>query len=368
VVLPFWLRRPLLLAQGACADRDRPPLQALARITDGETFVWAVLPHAARTFSACITLLPGPAARASAVAYLYCRMLDTCEDLQPDRGAREAALLAFAARFDAGAPRPAPRLRDPAPRDARDQAHLLLLQHASLVDQVYARLTPAEQAATRELVREMAAGMLRASTRLHEQRGALADDGQLRDYCRAVLGQPVVFAVNLVRLGHGVSEPLPPEQREQALRVGEFVQLANVTRDLEKDLARGVAWDPGLQPDLHRTDAAHDPALRARVRGARERLMRLALAHVPAYARILDAMRLPRVSRARASAILMLLFTERYWRGCARRCGTALGPGPERTLALFARASAAALSARRAAAEVARVEAALLVARGAATT
>jgi phytoene/squalene synthetase len=360
VTLPFWLRRPLLLARGAMADRDRPPLEALARVEDGEAFVWAVLPHAARTFSACILLLPGDAALASAVAYLYCRMLDTCEDLEPDRGAREAALAAFAARFDDGPPRPAPTLRAPAPRDARDRAHLLVLQRAALVDRQFERLPAEVQDTIRELVREMAAGMLRASARLGDQRGMLADDVQLRDYCRAVLGQPVVFAVRLVRLGHGIREPLTALQREDALRVGEFVQLANITRDLEKDLARGVAWEPSLHADLLRTDAASDAALRERVRHAREHLMRRALEHVPAYAGLLDAMRLPRVSRARGSAILMLLFTERYWRGCARRCGVAVGPGPERTPALFARASAAALSPRRAAAEVARVEMALL--------
>ncbi len=358
----FWLHRPLLLARGALADRDRPPLAALARVADGEAFVWAMLPHAARTFSACITLLPGDAALASAVAYLYCRMLDTCEDLEPDRGAREAALAAFAARFDDGPPRPAPALRAPAPRDARDRVHLLLLERAALVDREYARLPPAVQAAIRELVREMAAGMLRASANLGSQRGTLADDAQLRDYCRAVLGQPVVFAARLVRLGHDVVEPLTGAQREQALRVGEFVQLANVTRDIEKDLARGVAWEPSLHGDLLRTDAARDPGLRERVRAARERLMRRAFGHAPAYAGLLDAMHLPRVSRARASAVLMLLFTERYWRECARRCGAAAWPGPERTPALFARAAAAALSARRAAAEVARVEAALLAA------
>ncbi|HEX5010178.1 MAG TPA: squalene/phytoene synthase family protein [Planctomycetota bacterium] len=361
--MPFWLRRPVLLAQGAWADRDRPPLAALARVQDGERFVWAVLPHAARTFSACITLLPGEAALASAVAYLYCRMLDSCEDLQPDRGAREAALAAFAARFDRDPPGPAPRLRDPAPRDARDRAHLLVLERAALVDEQFTRLPPEVQEAIRELVREMCAGMLRASGRLSEQRGTLADEEQLRDYCRAVLGQPVLFAVRLVRLGRGLREPLSVRQREDALRVGEFVQLANVTRDLEKDLARGVAWEPSLQGDLLRTDAASDTGFRERVRRARERLMLRAFGHVPAYAGLLDAMCLPAVSRARASAILMLLFTERYWRGCARRCGATIGPGPQRTPALLARAAAAALSARRAAAEVARVEAALLAVR-----
>jgi phytoene/squalene synthetase len=358
--LPFWLRRPLLLLAGARADRDNPPLETLARLQDSETFLWAVLPHAARTFSACITLLPGEAARACAVAYLYCRMLDTCEDLQPDVAAREAALADFAARFDVEPPRPAPVLRDPAPRDARDRAHLLVLERAALVDEQFGRLQPEVREAIRELVREMAAGMLRASQRLARQQGVLADAEQLSDYCRAVLGQPVVFAVRLVRLGHGIREPLTAAEREDALRTGEFVQLANVTRDIEKDPARGVAWDPELQGDLLGRGAAGDSGLRERVRRVRERLMLRAVEDVMAYAGLMSAMRFPRFSRARGSAILMLLFTERYWRGCAQRCGAAAGPGPESTLGLFMRAATAALSRQRAARELARAQASLL--------
>src|SRR6266576_3401517 len=99
--MPFWIRRPFLILRDLVTSRDNPDLAALARIEDPEAFVWAILPHAARTFSACIALLPERSALAAAVAYLYCRMLDTYEDLVPDPAARVGALRAFAERLDA---------------------------------------------------------------------------------------------------------------------------------------------------------------------------------------------------------------------------------------------------------------------------
>ena len=41
--------------------------------------------------------------------------------------------------------------------------------------------------------------------------------------------------------------------REDCMLAGEMVQLANVTRDIEKDLRRGVADHPALKADLGRS-------------------------------------------------------------------------------------------------------------------
>ena len=58
LLLPFVLRRPVLLLRDLLMDRRRPDLERLAMIQEPERFVWEILPHAARTFSACIILLP----------------------------------------------------------------------------------------------------------------------------------------------------------------------------------------------------------------------------------------------------------------------------------------------------------------------
>jgi len=71
---------------------------------------------------------------------------------------------------------------------------------------------------------------------------------------------------------------------------------------------------------------------------------------------------LPAWSVARASAVLMLLFTERYFRGCARRVGMSAWEGPDSALALLRRAAPAAVSSGSARREITRVERAFLAA------
>ena len=59
-MLPFALRRPWLLLRDLWVDRDEPDLDKLRETRAPERFLWAILPHAARTFSACIAMLPAP--------------------------------------------------------------------------------------------------------------------------------------------------------------------------------------------------------------------------------------------------------------------------------------------------------------------
>jgi phytoene/squalene synthetase len=361
-VTPFWIRRPFLIVRDLLASRDKPDLNALGRIDDPERFVWAILPHAARTFSACIAMLPARSALPAAVAYLYCRMLDTYEDLVPGRG-REASLRAFAARFDerteAGLA-PAPVIGESSELDERDRAHLLLVRRATLVDQVFLSFDDPTRRVVRDLVVDMAHGMCWSSELFARDGGVLLDEAGLTRYCRNVLGNPVVFSVRLMRLEHGATPDVTPHELEDAMRVGEMVQLANITRDVEKDLRRGIAYHPALRADLGR-DAAHgDGALAERCRLVRERLLRMALERAPSYGRIIDALQLPRFSVARASAILMLLFTERYFRACARRVGHSGWEGPNSVASLLRRTFATSFSAARARREIARVEAAFL--------
>src|SRR5688500_4212346 len=83
-------RRPLRrVAADLRADRNAPPLDLLEREEDPERFRWRMLPHAARTFSLAIAVLPDRLARTIGVAYLGCRILDTVEDLARDAGERD---------------------------------------------------------------------------------------------------------------------------------------------------------------------------------------------------------------------------------------------------------------------------------------
>ena len=98
---PFWMRRPGLLMRGLQANRDAPDLEALSALAPAERFVWGILPHAARSFAPCILALPARLALPAALGYLYCRVLDTYEDLVQDRLRRFEALALLPERLGA---------------------------------------------------------------------------------------------------------------------------------------------------------------------------------------------------------------------------------------------------------------------------
>ena len=280
--IPFFVRRPWLMLGQWFTNRDHPPIEKLRAIEDPESFVWAVLPHAARTFAACIALLPANKARAGAVGYLYCRILDTYEDLAPDP---KPLLRAFASRFDGDTIAPAPGIEAPTVQDARDEGHLLLLEKVGQIDAMFRSLSPLQQETVLRCVRAMAEGMAE-------------DDLDVLSYCRVVLGNPTVFGMELL-----LERELQPDERETCMRVGEMVQLANITRDVEKDRDRGVAYDD-RPPDE-----------------ARAYFLDLALERVPDFGAMLAMLQRPWFHLGRASGFLMLLFTDRYYEKLARRLG-----------------------------------------------
>ena len=355
--------RAYLIARNLLTSRERPDLERLSAVGDPEQFVWSILPHAARTFSACIALLPRRLALPAAVGYLYCRMLDTYEDLVPDHAQRDAALHGFAERLDHAGDdslAAAPPIDAALDRDDRDRAHLLLVRRAALVDRVFLSLSPATRAVVRDLVHDMAQGMRWSSATFEADGGVLDGEAHVAQYCRNVLGNPVVFSVRLMRLAAGRNAELDAAEREDAMLVGEMVQLANITRDVEKDLARGIAYDGALRHDLGRDPRvppdATDAALVQRCRDVRARFLKLALERAGSYRRMMAAMPLRPLSGARASALLMLLFTERYFRSCARRIGAPGWNGPDHTILLLQRAVLAAFSRRRTERELSRIE------------
>ena len=327
--LPFLLRRPGLLVRGIRANREAPDLARLRAIEDPDAFVWAMLPHAARSFAASILLLPAAQARAAAVGYLYCRMLDTYEDLSEPHEA-VGSLRAFGARMQTMDPPPAPPTQW---RDERDRAHLLLIEKYELVDRAFVTLTGEDRSRIVALVQAMADGMVWSTGRFAAQGGVLVDSGQLSRYCHHVIGEPALFTMLLLGRSN-----LTAQQKHDALASSELIQLANVTRDIEKDLARGIGYHPALQPHLGQRDAP------AAVHEARSALMAHALPQVSAYTRLAGQMATGRFSLARTAAVLMLLYTDRHYRWCADRVGLASWSGPSRSEVILLKSLPAALS------------------------
>ncbi len=327
--MPFALRRPGLLLRDLLVKRESPDLEALRAEDRPEAFVWKILPHAARTFSACIALLPSPLAKAAAVGYLYCRSLDSYEDLLPSHTQRERCLRQFVDRFRCPKdelPQPPPSIDDRLARDARDRTHVILVNRCALVDRVYHDLAADMQEIILDLVQAMAEGMVWSSRTFEDQGGALEDDRQLSRYCDNVLGQPTIFAARLLMLHYHGRRDLDDAHQAHALKTGEFVQLANITRDIEKDLERGIAYHPHLRELLGR-NLDGDALVAEIVRRVREDLMLRALWLSPSYRHFIERLRFPAISLGRASAVLMLLFTDRYYRTCSERVGREPWPG-----------------------------------------
>ena len=333
--LPFPIRRLWLLARGALVDRDKPRFGHLGSIEDPERFVWAILPHAARSFAPSILLLPEEEARAAAVGYLYARMLDTYEDLSVSPAAAREALSLFAGRFVIERPGKAPHPPDPPAPDPRDRTHLLLIDHHRLVDEVFLQLNSSNRSRVTHLIADMASGMSEFSGIFERQGGVLADQQQVLDYCHHVIGLPALFVMELL-LGD-----LSGDHVADALEVSELIQLANITRDVEKDLRRGIAYHPALEPHL---GSDGDGAAARDVAAARRDLMVLATRRAASFRRLVTAVDLPRLSSARAAAVLMMLFTERHYRNCAVDAGLSSWSAPNRALTMVMAALPATVS------------------------
>ena len=337
VRLPFTLRRPWLLAKGTLTRRDAPDVARLRSIEDPDQFLWAMLPHAARSFAASVVFLPASQARVAATAYLYCRMLDSYEDLHPDPVVKRAALETIATRNGGTPLAGVPELPELPGHDQRERVHILLVERRTLIDQVFLSLSIQDRENVADLVAEMAAGMLWAADLFAVQGGVLETEAQLTRYCRHVIGEPALFALRL----------LQPDQvdagHHDAMAVSEMIQLANVTRDIERDLDRGIGYHPALRPYLGR---GCDPASREAVRRVREELLVLALQRAPAYRRLVARSGFAPVSRERAAAVAMLLFTDRYYRSCAVRVGRPSWRGSDRTASLILASALAGISPR----------------------
>ena len=309
------------------ADRKRPPLAELDALEDPERFLWAILPHAARTFSLCIVFLPTRLARPLAIAYLYCRVLDTYEDVLPDVQSKANALRRFADRLlpDGGVVGEAPHVDPELVREERERVYLLLVRRIERIDRLYGELPMEHRAAVRRLVGRMAEGMGWSSAVFAAQSGTLREPVQLSTYCWHVLGTTLLFAEEMVRLEAGLP-PAPDEQRVLACaRAGECVQLANITRDVERDRARSLYYHP---------DLAHDDSS-IRQRAHRELMLRALRAGDAGLVEFLRGMAFsPGRSLARGGGYLLVSTTQQFYQRLSTRLGVEAWSAEEQTGAI----------------------------------
>ena len=297
------------------ANRKQPPLSKLREIKDPEKFLWHILPHAARTFSLVIVFLPPRMRRTLAVAYLYCRMLDTYEDLLPTVAEKHRALQCFIDRFNnPQSLKPAPVLDASLTTDLRERTHLLLVNRADLIDRSFDHLNGHQQEAICRLVRRMGEGMIWSSHVFAKQHGVLQTPGQLSRYCWHVLGTPILFADEVQRLDQGLAPEVGDDRLRSCAIVGEVIQLANITRDLEKDIDRGICYHPQL--------SGLDGSSREQsIREVRSQLVLRAIRRFREFPKFFESIPAPRISRARGAAMLLIITTYAYYWRAAQKAG-----------------------------------------------
>jgi len=194
--------------------------------------------------------------------------------------------------------------------DRRDEAHALLADQIDRLDVLFQGFPAPVQVALIDLVKDMSLGMSWASGVFESQDGALCGQEQLSEYCLAVLGNPIRFAARLFQWRAGRGIDLGRDVEQAATDVGEFLQLANITRDIEKDLLRGVCYHEGLA-QLASSRSASDTEL---IRSVRAALTDRAISLAPAYLRLVEGMGL-KAGLMSASALMMLRFTELHYQG-----------------------------------------------------
>ena len=144
----------------------------------------------------------------------------------------------------------------------------------------------------------------------------LKTPGQLSRYCWHVLGTPILFAEEMQRLDRGLSTKIEAERLRSCAVVGEVIQLANITRDLEKDYERGIFYHPDL-PGLEGAQRER------RIRDVRSQLVLRALRLAPEFRPFIESLPAPRISLARGAGMLLIITTFAYYWRAAKKAGLA---------------------------------------------
>lgn len=245
----------------------------------------AMLPKVSRTFAACIQLLPTPLSHQVLIAYLLCRIADTVEDTADLAVAEKERLLArFRASLDDGGPDVAPLAAAfAAPRD--DDETLTRDAHRVLAE--FRALGPAQRAAIRPWVQEMADGMAEFARRHADARPdrleALGDLSELDRYCWFVAGTVGHLLTDLFRLHHHRVTPRHYQKLKRfATSFGLGLQLTNIIKDVCDDRRRGWSFVPrqlctlaGITPE-----DLTDPARRAQAAQVMAELIAKAKRHL----------------------------------------------------------------------------------------
>lgn len=253
------------------ADRKAPPLDYLSLLSRPEDLLREILPYVSRTFSLYINLNPPDLRVPLGIGYAYCRCLDYFEDAPGlSEAQRWQGLEGLRGWIEEGRGEALPEAQAlaeaTAPEDPEDRATRLLIKKLPIVGEMARRLPDPYQQTLRELVGAMSRGMQWNIRTLAAQQGHLHDRPQTERYCLHVAGVVGEFIDRLVCFRNFGEIRISDSRRDLNHRLGRCLQLTNIARDLEEDLANGRVYDYRLHQGLAVPGADRDQVL-ARVRG-----------------------------------------------------------------------------------------------------
>ena len=317
--------KTLLVYRCVFKDRHNFDIRQLEKIEEDRTFVYEILPHVARAFSLSIVVLPDQLSIPAALGYCYCRVLDTFEDMLVDPVMRRSALqttarllkkIAHGKNCDAELRRISMYETFLVKTKKKDEAYCLLVREVRRINRVFSNQDDAVKMMTYLLVKKMSKGMIKNTGDYKENNGNITDK-KIRQYCKSVLGYPLLYICQLVQWHNGNPDYLHIKHKKEITDFSQFIQLANITRDIEEDLLNNVVYH-NLLLDYKNTEGRkdlEDPMLKMHISHARRELMLKAIA-------ALDKSSFPTLVKQyfsgsygiRLSALTLLGFSEVFYR------------------------------------------------------
>jgi farnesyl-diphosphate farnesyltransferase len=280
-----------------------------------------ILRDVSRSIYLTLRVAPAATRRQLGIAYLFCRTADTIADtrlLAPE--ARLRCLRSFRAQFEGAAPDPeaVAAISREAGAPQRIPAEAELLRRLAECFELHASLREADRLLIRRLVTTLTRGMeMDLSIFPPEESGAvraLESDADLDLYTYYVAGCVGEFWTDL-QASHlrALASWDLPKRREQGVRFGKGLQMTNVLRDVDADLAIGRCYFPRPRLDAAgvTVEDLRAGAPRRRLRPILEDLVQLTLGHYRAGWEYTLAIprRLPRLRLACAWPLLLGLRT-----------------------------------------------------------
>ena len=295
-------------------------IQELKDIQEDEDYILDILPFVARSFSLSIMVLPKQLILPAAIGYCYCRILDTFEDMIPDEKERINALIHL--------PKLLSSLIDKKPIESqiaeyhkllvcskeKDHVYCLLVEEIERIHRLFMTQQRNVQLLIIRLIDKMSKGMCNFATLFKEDEKQISEKA-IRQYCKSVLGYPLIFICQLMNWYRGKTDFEHVRYKKEIIDIGVFIQLANVTRDIEEDLVNKVVYHNLLIPYKNKTEKKDlsDPILQSKIKKVRQDIIVMALNASSSYPYFFYEYFMDSIS-IRLSMLIFLKFTEIFYR------------------------------------------------------